>query len=63
MKPQSIGGGPLTCLICGNDRFDVHEGKLDSKWGFTALKQHLFVCTQCQFVHTFFKGRTIWDFD
>jgi len=62
-KPQNLGGGPLTCLFCGNDTFDIHEGKLDSKWGMTALKQDLIVCNRCNFVHTFFRGRTIWDFD
>jgi len=62
-KPESIGGGRLTCLLCGNDRFDIHEGKIDSKWGVTALKQDLLICSRCNFVHLFFKGRTLWDFD
>ena len=62
-KPQNMGSGPFLCIICGHDRFNIHEGKLDSKWGFTALKQDLIVCANCNFVHTFFRGRTIWDFD
>jgi hypothetical protein len=62
-KPQSIGGGQMTCQLCGNDRFDIHTGKIDSKWGVTALKVDLVICTQCKYTHLFYKGRTIWDFD
>jgi hypothetical protein len=36
---------------------------MDSKWGLTAHRVTLMICTTCRFVMTFSKGRTIWDFD
>jgi len=62
-QPPSIGGGEFACQLCGNDTFDIEIGKVDSKWGVTALKVDLLICTQCKYTHLFFKGRTIWDFD
>jgi hypothetical protein len=43
--------------------FKVEEGKLDSKWGFTAHKVKIVICENCGYVMMFYKGRTIWDFD
>ncbi|MEK6920197.1 MAG: hypothetical protein AABX62_04045 [Thermoproteota archaeon] len=53
----------LTCPLCGSTSFSREEGKMDSKWGFTAHKIVLMVCNQCAFVMSFSKGRTFWDFD
>jgi len=53
----------LVCPLCGNTAFRKEEGKIDSKWGFTAHKVTLMICKRCQFIMQFFKGRTIWDFD
>ena len=43
--------------------FHKEEGKMDSKWGFTAHKITLMVCNTCMFIMSFSKGRTIFDFD
>jgi ribosomal protein L37E len=53
----------LRCLICGNTTFDREEGRLDSRWGFTSHKLVMMICQRCGFVHQFFAGRGIWDFD
>ncbi len=53
----------LTCPLCGNTNFQKEEGKIDSKWGVTAHKVTLMICTNCQFIMSFSKGRSIWDFD
>ena len=44
-------------------KFRAEEGKLDSKWGFTAHKVRIAICENCGYVMMFYKGRTIWDFD
>ena len=62
-RPPSVGGGAFTCQLCENDTFDIEIGKIDSKWGVTALKVDLIICTQCKYTNLFYKGRTIWDFD
>ena len=52
------------CLWCKeNHGFKEEEGKLDSKWGYTAHRVKLFICNKCGFVHQFGLGRTIFDFD
>ncbi len=51
------------CPLCGNDQFQREEGKIDSKWGVTAHKVILLICTRCGHVLLFSEGRTIWDFD
>ncbi len=53
----------LTCPLCGGKDFEKQEGKIDSKWGVTAHKVTLMICRNCQFIMSFSKGRTIWDFD
>lgn len=53
----------LTCPLCGGSKFTREEGKMDSKWGFTAHKVIIMICDKCQFVMNFSKGRSIWDFD
>ncbi|NJD76378.1 MAG: hypothetical protein FIB08_04685 [Candidatus Methanoperedens sp.] len=53
----------LECPLCKGTQFKKEEGKIDSKWGFSAHRVDLVICEQCGFVMTFFKGRTIWDFD
>ncbi|USS41797.1 zinc ribbon domain-containing protein [Thermococcus aggregans] len=53
----------LKCPLCGGTSFKVEEGKLDSKWGFTAHKVKIVICETCGYVMMFYKGRTIWDFD
>ena len=52
-----------TCPLCGGSSFRREEGKLDSKWGFTAHNVVLLVCEQCQLVLTFYEGNSIFDFD
>lgn len=52
-----------TCPLCGCQRFQREEGKLDSKWGFTAHRVILLICTQCSYILQFYQGNTIWDFD
>jgi hypothetical protein len=44
-------------------KFKQEEGKIDSKWGFTAHKVRIYICETCQFMMYFSKGRTYWDFD
>ncbi len=52
------------CLWCGENKgFIQEEGKIDSKWGFTAHRVKLYICKNCGFVHTFGLGRTVFDFD
>ncbi|MBU7004354.1 MAG: hypothetical protein HXS50_02220 [Theionarchaea archaeon] len=53
----------LKCPLCGSYNFEKQEGKMDSKWGLTAHRVTLMICSNCKFVMTFSKGRTIWDFD
>jgi hypothetical protein len=53
----------LKCPLCGLASFKKEEGKMDSKWGFTAHKVTLMICNNCQFIMQFSKGRTIFDFD
>ena len=53
----------LKCPLCGSTNFEKQEGKMDSKWGLTAHRVTLMICSTCRFVMTFSKGRTIWDFD
>ena len=53
----------LECSLCHSTSFKKEEGKVDSKWGMTAHKVVLMVCSNCQFIMQFSKGRTIWDFD
>jgi hypothetical protein len=53
----------LVCPLCHGTSFQKQEGKMDSKWGFTAHRVTLMICEQCRFVMTFSKGRTIFDFD
>ncbi|HEY4823101.1 MAG TPA: hypothetical protein VIH83_05410 [Candidatus Bathyarchaeia archaeon] len=53
----------LTCPLCTGTNFHKEEGKMDSKWGFTAHKITLMVCNTCMFIMSFSKGRTIFDFD
>jgi hypothetical protein len=52
-----------TCPLCGNTTFQREEGKVDSKWGFTAHRVLLLVCDRCQLVLTFYEGNSIFDFD
>jgi hypothetical protein len=59
----SVENRQLTCPLCGGTDFEKQEGKMDSKWGLTAHKVTLMICTGCRFVMTFSKGRTVWDFD
>ena len=37
----------LKCPICGGTTFRKEEGKIDSKWGFTAHKVLIFICNEC----------------
>ncbi|UCE97092.1 MAG: hypothetical protein JSV51_07735 [Candidatus Bathyarchaeota archaeon] len=53
----------LMCPLCQNTNFERQEGKMDSKWGFTAHKITLMICRNCRFIMSFSKGRSIWDFD
>ncbi len=53
----------LTCPLCSNTQFRKEEGKLDSKWGWSAHKVTLMICENCRFIMYFSKGRTIFDFD
>jgi hypothetical protein len=53
----------LTCPLCKNTEFEKQEGKMDSKWGFTAHKITLMICKNCRLIMSFSKGRTIFDFD
>jgi len=53
----------LVCPLCQGTDFEKQEGKMDSKWGFTAHKIVMMVCRNCQFIMSFSKGRTIFDFD
>jgi len=53
----------LVCPLCQNTEFEKQEGKMDSKWGFTAHKIKLMICKNCRFIMSFSKGRTIFDFD
>ncbi|PVX26085.1 MAG: hypothetical protein CW716_06755 [Candidatus Bathyarchaeum sp.] len=53
----------LVCPLCQNTDFEKQEGKIDSKWGFTAHKITLMICSRCRFIMSFSKGRTIFDFD
>jgi len=53
----------LVCPLCGSTKFKKEEGKMDSKWGFTAHKVTLMICQNCQYIMQFSRGRTIWDFD
>ena len=53
----------LKCPLCGGVDFEKQEGKMDSKWGLTAHRVTLMICTTCRLVMTFSKGRTIFDFD
>ena len=58
--------GDLTrpvCPLCMNDTFQQEEGKVDSKWGWTAHRVRLLICDRCQFVLTFYEGNSIFDFD
>jgi hypothetical protein len=57
------GTRQLVCPLCHGTSFQKQEGKMDSKWGFTAHRVVLMICQQCRFVMTFSKGRTIFDFD
>jgi predicted nucleic-acid-binding Zn-ribbon protein len=52
-----------TCPLCGCQSFQREEGKLDSKWGFSAHRVILLICNQCKYVLQFYQGNTIWDFD
>ena len=52
------------CLWCHQRAgFKVEEGKLDSKFGFTAHRVKMYICNNCGYVHSFGLGRTIFDFD
>lgn len=54
----------LACPLCGGTAFDQQRGKLDSHWGFTALKVHMRICQQCGYVMQFYGGRTFFgNFD
>ncbi len=53
----------LKCPICGGTTFRKEEGKIDSKWGFTAHKVLVFICNECGYILQFYKGRTIFDAD
>ncbi|NIR86148.1 hypothetical protein GWO13_00710 [Candidatus Bathyarchaeota archaeon] len=53
----------LVCPLCQSTEFEKQEGKMDSKWGFTAHKITLMICKNCRFILSFSKGRTIFDFD
>ena len=53
----------LVCPLCQGTEFKKQEGKMDSKWGFTAHKITLMICKNCRFILSFSKGRTIFDFD
>lgn len=54
----------LKCPLCSGSEFDRQRGKLDSHWGFTALKVNLMICQRCGYVMQFYGGRTFfgnWD--
>ncbi len=53
----------LVCPLCQSTEFKKQEGKMDSKWGFTAHKITMMICKNCSFIMSFSKGRTIFDFD
>ncbi len=54
----------LRCPLCGHDGFEKQRGKLDSHWGFTALKVNLMICERCGYVMQFYQGRTFFgNFD
>ena len=52
-----------TCPLCGEGRFNVEEGRLDSKWGLTSHRVTLLICVNCKFILHFYEGNSIWDFD
>lgn len=68
-QPQAVAGAPVQagspkCLWCGQSAgFKLEEGKMDSKWGFTAHKFKMYICNNCGYTHLFGLGRTIFDFD
>ncbi|WP_168194734.1 hypothetical protein [Thermococcus aciditolerans] len=45
----------LVCPLCGGTDFKVEEGKIDSKWGFTAHKVKIVICRNCGYVMMFHK--------
>ena len=53
----------LVCPLCKSTGFTKEEGKIDGKWGLTAHKITLQICSKCGFVMQFSRGRSIWDFD
>ncbi len=53
----------LVCPLCGGKEFDDEEGKLDSKYGVTAHKVKMKICTNCKYVMLFSLGNTPFDFD
>lgn len=66
-NPQLKHGG-LRCqereiwfVLCVKAEFEKQEGKVDSKWGFTAHKITMMIFKNCRFIMSFSKGRTIWD--
>ena len=60
---EEARGVRVRCPICGGTEFDVEEGRIDSKWGFTSHVVRLLVCRRCGYVLLFYKGRSIFDFD
>ena len=63
LEAKNISKSNLKCPLCQNTEFEKQEGKMDSKWEFTAHKITLMICKNCQLILSFSKGRTIFDFD
>ncbi|MBV1853944.1 hypothetical protein [Catellatospora tritici] len=53
----------LACPLCHATSFTQHEGRLDSKWGFTSHKMTLLICDSCRYVLHFYDRNSIFDFD